>query len=134
MQISYRVYTEVSEESVVWADTAGVGDGLSGPGPAKGMRDPRGASDARSCAYVDLDPAEIFGGASDGVHEGQDGDPHCSGVGGEEKELCGAAVLGEWLLGVDGEPRRRGGAPIHPGAREGRPAPGPTGADAALSG
>ncbi len=102
MQISHRVYTEVSEESVVWADTAGVGDGLSGPGPAKGMRDPRGASDARSCAYVDLDPAKVFGGASDGVHEGEDGDPHCSGVGGEEKELCGAAVWarGYWVSTV----------------------------------
>jgi len=134
MQISHRVHTEMPEESAVWADPEGVGGGLSRPGPAEGKRDPRGAPADRSCAYVDLDPAEVFGGAGDGVHEGQDGDSHSSGLGGEKKELCGAAVLGEGLLGVDGGPRRRSGAPIHPRAREGRPTPGPTGANAALSG
>src|SRR5208283_5936473 len=100
--------------SIVWADSTGAGEGLSRPGPAEGKRDPRGASDARSCAYVDLHPTEIFGGAGDGVYEGENGDPHCSGVGREEEELCGAAVLGEGLLGVDGGQRRRGGASIHP--------------------
>ena len=134
MQISHRVHSEVPEEDIVWADPAGVGGGLSRPGPAKGKRDPRGAPDDRSCAYVDLDPAEVFGGAGDGVHEGQDGDPHRSGVGGEKKELCGAAVLGEGLLGVDGGPGRRRGAPLYSEARERRPAFGPTYADAALSG
>ena len=33
----------------------------------KEMRDQRGASDGRSCAYADLDSAEIFGVAGDGV-------------------------------------------------------------------
>ena len=87
MQISHRVHSQVPEESVVWADSRGAWEGLSRPGPAEGKRDPRGAFDARSCAYVDLDTAEVFGGASDGVYEGENGDPHRSGVGGEKKEL-----------------------------------------------
>jgi putative transposase len=69
-----------------------------------------------------------------GFMKGKKGDPHCSGVGREKEELRGAAVLGTGLLGVDGGPGRRGGAPIHPRAREGRSAHGPTWADAALSG
>lgn len=45
-----------------------------------------------------------------------------------------AVVLGAGLLGVDGGQERSGVASIHRGARERRPAVGPVGANAALSG
>src|SRR5580704_1594708 len=134
MQISCGVYREVPEESAVWAVTTGIGGRVSGTGPAEGMRDNRRAPDGRSCAYVDLDTTEVFGGTSDGVPERENCDSHSSGVCWEEKELCGAAVLGTRLLGIDGGTGRSRGATIHPGARKGRSAPGSTNADAALSG
>jgi hypothetical protein len=122
------------KKGAVWAGSPGAGAIVSGTGTAKGVRDNRGAPDDRSGAYVDLDTAEVFGGASDGVHEGQGCDPHRSSVCRAKKELCGAAVLGTRLLGVDGGQGRSRGAAVHPRPRKRRSAAGSTDADAALSG
>jgi hypothetical protein len=75
-----------------------------------------------------------FPGKKTSAKERKEHEGNSPGVGGKEKELCGAAVLGEGLLGIDGGPGRRGGASLYSGAGERRPAFGPTYADAALSG
>ena len=69
-----------------------------------------------------------------GFLKGKNGDPHCSGVCWAEAELCGAAVLGARLLGIDGGSRRSRGASLHSGTGKRRSAAGSTDADAALSG
>src|ERR1700679_2037058 len=134
MQIPCGVHKQVPEEDPVWANPERVGAGVSGTGAAEGMRDNRGASDGRPCAHVALDSTEVFGGPGAGVSEGENGDPHCSGVCWAEAELCGAAVLGARLLGIDGGSRRSRGASLHSGTGKRRSAAGSTDADAALSG
>jgi len=59
---------------------------------------------------------------------------HRSGVCRTAVELCGAAVLGARVLGLDGGTGRRGGASLHPGTGKGRPASGSNDVHAALSG
>ena len=115
MQISCGVYHEMPEEDAVWANPAGVGAGFSGTGTAEGMRAHRGASDGRSCAHADRHPTEVFGGAGAEVPEGENGDPHSSGICRAKAELCGAAVLGAWLLGLNGGTGRSRGASLHSG-------------------
>ena len=122
MQISRRVHPEVPKESALWADTQRVGGSDTGVGPAEGVPSGGGAPDGRPRAYDDIDTAEVFSGAGDGVHQRQDGDPYCEGVRGSEALFRGAAILGTRLLGLDGRPGRSGSAPIHPRAREGGPA------------
>src|SRR5687767_13037578 len=102
MQISCGVHTEVSEEDVVWADTTGVGRSISGTGEAEGRAGDRRAFNDRSCAYADVDPAEIFSGAGDGFCERQECHSYCPGVCWPTKEFSGPKLLGAGLLGVDG--------------------------------
>ena len=134
MQISCGVYHEMPEEDPVWANSAGVGASLSGTGTTEGMRNHRGAPHGRSRAHADLDSAEILGGAGDGVYQGQERDPHRTGICWPTAEFCGPAVLGAWVLGLDGGTGRSRGAPLHPGTGKGRSADRSTDADAALSG
>src|SRR5258708_6006651 len=60
------------------------------------------ASDDRSGAHPDLDSAEVLGVAGDGVYERQKCHPHCPDLRRQAAELCGAALLGTGLLGLDG--------------------------------
>src|SRR5665213_1238500 len=112
------------EADLVWANPAGVGASFSGTGTAEGMRNHRGASDARPCAYADGDSTEVFGVTGGGVPEGEDGDPHCAGVGRAMAEFCAAAVLGVWILRIDGVPGRSRGASLNPRTGERRSAAG----------
>src|SRR5580658_7954693 len=114
MQIPCGVYRQVPEEGVVWANPARTGASLSGTGAAKGIRNYRGAPDGRSCAHADLDSAEVFGGASDEVDKREECHSDRSGVCRTAAELWGSAVLGAWLLGLDGGTGRKGGASLHP--------------------
>src|SRR6266404_2667922 len=134
MQISRCIHTEISQEGVVWAGAAGTGDGVEGTGEAKGKRGHRRALDGGSCASVGIDTAEVFGGAGDGVCEGQKRHSRRSGVCWPKEKFCGPALLGEGILGIDGGEERSGSASLHSGTREGRSAYRPTDADAALSG
>lgn len=68
------------------------------------------------------------------VIEGQKCHSHSPGVCRKTAEFYRAALLGPRVLGVHGGQGRSGGAPLYPGAGEGRPAVGPAGANAALSG
>jgi|SRR5882724_5012683 len=58
-----------------------------------------GAPDGRSCAYADLDSTQALNIFADGVHEGQECDPRCAGVGWAAAQLCGAALLGPGGIG-----------------------------------
>src|SRR5271169_5863120 len=86
-----------------------------------GWRDWGRAPDGRSCAHADVDSAEILGIASDGVYERQECHPHCADLRREAKELCGAALLGARVLGLEGGTQRSGRPAVYPRAREGRP-------------
>jgi len=123
VQVSCGVYTEVPKESALWAIEARAWGGISGAGRREGKRYHRGAPDAGSCAYDDLSATEVFGGASDRVHEGQECDTYCSCVCWTKKELRWAELLGKRVLGIDGWKRRGSGTSLHPGAGEGRQTP-----------
>ncbi len=80
MQIPCGICYEMPQENLVWTNPAGTWSRFPGTGTAERMRNYWGASDARSCAYADLDCAEVFGWAGDGVSEGKNSDPHCARV------------------------------------------------------
>jgi len=94
MQISHCVYTEVSQESVVWAGAAGIGDGAEGIGEAEGKRGHRRALDGRSRAHAGVDTTEVFGGAGDGFCEGQKRHSRGPGVCWRKEKFYWAALLG----------------------------------------
>src|SRR2546425_1184625 len=80
MQISCRVYTEISAQGVVCAVAAGLGGGISGFERAEGMQGGGRPSDGRSRAHALERAAEIFGVQRDRVHQGQECDPHRAGA------------------------------------------------------
>src|SRR5262249_46950490 len=69
VQVPCRVHAEVPQEVAVWANQAALGHRIPRACPAQGMQDRGRAPDARPCAYVDIDPAEIFGVRGDRVPE-----------------------------------------------------------------
>src|SRR5579864_7450620 len=123
MQISCGVHTEMPAQDAVWATAAGLGASVSRLGRTKGMQGGGGTSDARSRAYAVKRAAEVFGIERDGVYQGQECDPHCSGVCWTAKEFRWAAFLGTWLLGVNGRQERGCRASLHPGSGKGRQTP-----------
>ncbi len=102
MQIPHRLHPEISTKSLVWRVEKTHGRVVPRIGSAERKQDRGRASDARSRAYFDFDPAEVFRGGGDGLHEGQECDPHRQDVCWEEEELCGAALLGEGIYGING--------------------------------
>src|SRR6478609_9078493 len=77
VQVPRRVHAEVPQEGAVWANQAALGHCIPRACPVQGMQDRRRTSDARPRAYADIDPAEIFGGGSDRVSEGEKLDLDC---------------------------------------------------------
>ena len=69
VQVPCRVHAEVPQEVAVWANQAALGHRIPRACPAQGMQDRGRAPDARPCAHVDIDPAEIFRGGGDRVSE-----------------------------------------------------------------
>src|SRR4029077_12138013 len=63
--------------------------------------DRRRTSDARSRAYADIDPAEIFGGGGDRVSEGEKLDLDCAECGTQAAQFSWPQILGEGLLRFD---------------------------------
>src|SRR6185312_4283340 len=120
MQISHCVYTEVSQESVVWAGAAGIGDGAEGIGEAEGKRGHRRALDGRSRAHAGVDTTEVFGGAGDGFCEGQKRHSRGPGVCWRKEKFYWAALLGAGILGIDRGKERSSGASLHSRTGKGR--------------
>ena len=121
MQIPCGVHPEIPTQGALRFFAQTPGHIVSGVGTAEGMRDWGRAPHGRSCAYAAFDSAEVLGIASNGVYEGQERHPDCADLRREAKELCGAALLGTRLLGIDGGTQRSCRAQVYPRAREGRP-------------
>jgi hypothetical protein len=58
------------------------------------MQDRREASDARPCAYPDIDSAEIFGGGGDRVLESEKFDLSCAECGAQAAQFSWPQILG----------------------------------------
>ena len=56
-----------------------------------------------------------------GYMKGEERYPNCADLRREAKELCGAALLGERVLGLDGGTQRSRRPAVYPRAREGGP-------------
>ena len=64
-----------------------------------------GTFDAGPRAYVDFDPAEVFGAAGDWAQQRKKRNSLGSRLRGEEGELCGSALLGTWAFCIHSGPR-----------------------------
>ena len=80
----------------------------------------RNSADARSCAHAAVDPAEMRGVAGGRFHQGQERDPHGSGLWRAQTQFRGAAFLGPEILRQHGRARRRSHPRLHPQSGEGR--------------
>ena len=101
MQIPYRVYTEISQESVVSAVAAGAWGRVPGFGPAAGKRDHRGAPDGRSCAYVDLDSSKATVSQVIGYNQGEECDSYSETFYEAGTKLCRLSFLGTRILCIN---------------------------------
>src|SRR6266511_3580952 len=72
VQVPRGLRAEVPPQGAVRGAEEAPGVGLPGPRQAEGVQDRGRAPDERSRAYVDLDPAEVRGGAGDRIPQGQD--------------------------------------------------------------
>src|SRR6266478_1566998 len=61
-----------------------------------------GASDGRSCSHAVVDTTEVLGLRGGGVYQGQECNCDSSEFHGSSEELCGAELLGEGILRVNG--------------------------------
>ena len=66
VKISYSIYTEVSEEKIVWSDKKGSRERITSFGRTKNFGRPYGE---RSHTYINRDTAEIFSCTGDGIHK-----------------------------------------------------------------
>ena len=87
---------------------------------SEGIEGRRRVFDARSCAHAAVDPAEIRGVAGGRFHQGQERDPHGSGLWRAQTQFLGAAFLGPGILRQHGRARRGSHPRLHPQSREGR--------------
>lgn len=117
VQISRGVHPEVQTKDAVRRVAEALGGGVPTFGGAEGEPDRRGAPDGRPRAHDDLDTAEAGSVRGDRVHQGEERDPSCAGVRGEEAELRGTALLGEGVLRIDGREGRESDPGVHQEAR-----------------
>src|ERR1700688_2581668 len=108
MQTPCGVHPEIPPQGALRFVAQTPGHRVPGVGTPEGMRDWGRAPDGRSCAYADFDSAEVLGIAGNGVYKGQARHPDCADLWREAKELCGAALLGARVLGIDGGTQRSG--------------------------
>src|SRR5262249_6583049 len=101
VQVPCRVHTEVPQEVAVWANPTALGQCIPRARPAQGMPDRGRALDARSCAHVDINPAEVFGGRGDRVFEREELDLDCAERGTQVAQFSGPQVLGQAVLRFD---------------------------------
>src|SRR5262245_46511875 len=102
MQISRGIHPEVSQEKYLWVGETGTRADHSGFSPAERERSGGGATDGGPCSPAVGDSTEEVGRRGGGVYKGQE--CHCdrTKVHGSGEELCGAELLGEGLLRVNG--------------------------------
>src|SRR5215468_3000274 len=102
MQISRGIHPEVSQEEHLWVGEKRVRADHSGFSSAEGERSGGGAPDGRPCSHAVVDTPEAFGLRGGGVYQGQE--CHCDRTKdhGSGEELCGAELLGEEILLVNG--------------------------------
>src|SRR5512147_1402075 len=92
-----------SQQSVFdFVDALANGNGKSAQHLLHRLPGRRGPSAGRSRAHVAVDSAQVCGGASGGVSEGEECDSHRADVWGTRAQFCGGALLGAGILGVDG--------------------------------
>ena len=121
MQVSCSIHPEVSTQGDLWVDTARARADHKGIGATEGEPSGGGASDGRSCSYHAVGAAEVLGVWGGGVHQGEERDSDRPTVHGPEEKLCGAELLGEGILCVDGRERRSAGTRLYQGTGERRP-------------
>ena len=87
MQVPFGLDSQVPEKGAIWwvAETSWAI--VQGPRLSKGEQSSRGASQARPCAYVDLDSTQIIRFSGGRVYQGEKRHPNCAGVPWKEKEL-----------------------------------------------
>src|SRR5262245_28599474 len=85
----------------VWANPTALGQCIPRARPAQGMPDRGRALDARSCAHVDINPAEVFGGRGDRVFEREELDLDCAKCRAQVAQFSGPQVLGQGVLCFD---------------------------------
>jgi hypothetical protein len=94
VKIPCGLYPEVPPPGVVRAVAPPPRGGVSRPRAGQGEPHPRGASDARSCAHVDLDPAQVRGVTGDRVPQGQQRNRFGPSVRWAQAQFRGPALLG----------------------------------------
>src|SRR5215472_12996276 len=83
MQISHRLYSEVSQEGVVYGAAERPGASVSGTSATEGMSGGGGTFTVGSCPYVGEYSAQVCGGGDCGLPEGEEGDSYCPDVSGQ---------------------------------------------------
>src|SRR5262245_24003996 len=100
VQVPCRVHSEVPQEVAVWENPTVLGQCIPRARPAQGMPDRGRALDPRSCAHVDINPAEVFGGRGDRVSEREELDLDCAECRTQVAQFSGPQVLGQvWARG-----------------------------------
>lgn len=136
IQIPRHLHSEIPEAGTLRASSARIGQCLPAAYGAAGNPNRRGSSDGRPCSYVDFDTAQVFGVAGHGIPQGQEWNPHRTGLRWATAEFCRSTLMGSRVLGLgfNGRKRRSGCPRLHPVSGKGRSSTGPVAVDAALSG
>ena len=90
MQVSRGVHPEVSQEEHLRVGAQRVRSDHTRISPTERSGGGGRAFDARSCAHVVVDTAEVFGIRGGGIYQGEERDSDRSAVYGSSEELCGA--------------------------------------------
>ena len=80
VQISRSIYSEVSQETAIWKDQAGIRRGISPAMQPEREQDRRRSSDAGSRAHDVVDSPEVCGFPGNRIHQRKKCDPHCEVV------------------------------------------------------
>lgn len=97
----YGGYPETSQEGNLRLDSQRIGWDFPRFSWAEAVPHYRGASHARSCAYVHHDTAQVRGGIGGRIHEGQEYHSNRSPMGREGEKLQWRAFLGKRLRGFN---------------------------------
>ena len=87
MQVPFGLDSQVPEKRAIWGVAETPWAIVQGPRLSKGEQNSRRASQARPCAYADLDSTQIIRFPGGRVSQGKERHPNCAGVPWEEKEL-----------------------------------------------
>ena len=96
VQISRRIYPEVSKKDSLWGGEEKIRASVSNAGGTEGVSDRGGAHYARSRSHAYKHSAEVCGFKCGGLHQGQECNPCSPAFLEEGEELCGPESLGAW--------------------------------------